>query len=43
MTLRVQGSEPSEGAARLLDYLAQIQGVYPQLSKSASEEGTEKE
>lgn len=43
VTLRVQGSEPSEGAARLLDYLAQIQGVYPQLSESASEEGTEKE
>ncbi|HSH75009.1 MAG TPA: DUF2589 domain-containing protein [Longimicrobiales bacterium] len=28
VSLRVKGSEPSEGAARLLDYLAQIQGVY---------------
>jgi hypothetical protein len=43
VTLRVEGSEPSEGAARLLDYLAQIQGVYPQLSESASEEGTNKD
>jgi hypothetical protein len=29
VSLRVTGSEPSEGAARLLDYLAQMQGVYP--------------
>jgi hypothetical protein len=31
VTLRVKGSAPSEGAARLLDYLAQLQGVYPEV------------
>ena len=34
VTLRVQGSEPSEGASRLLDYLAQGQGVAPSLGSS---------
>lgn len=35
--LRVKGSEPSEGAARLLDYLSQLQGVYPELDESSDE------
>lgn len=34
VALRVEGSNPSEGAARLLDYLAQIQGVYRELNES---------
>jgi hypothetical protein len=37
VTLRVKGSEPSEGAARLLDYLAQIQGVYPEIIEPPAE------
>jgi len=36
--LRVTGSEPSEGAARLLDYLSQLQGVLPTLT-ATSESG----
>jgi hypothetical protein len=38
VSLRVAGSEPSEGAARLLDYLAHMQGVYPEVVESTSEE-----
>ena len=38
VSLRVTGSEPSEGAARLLDYLAQMQGVYPEVVESSVEE-----
>jgi hypothetical protein len=34
VALRVEGSKPSEGAARLLDYLAQMQGVYPEFKES---------
>lgn len=34
VALRVEGSEPSEGAARLLDYLAQLQGVYRDIAES---------
>lgn len=37
VSLRVSGSEPSEGAARLLDYLAHMQGVYPQVVESTPE------
>lgn len=37
VNLRVHGSEPSEGAARLLDYLAQMQGVYPELEDTSVE------
>ncbi|MDH4186967.1 MAG: DUF2589 domain-containing protein [Nitrospira sp.] len=43
VSLRVTGSEPSEGAARLLDYLAHMQGVYPTITESTPEEGTDKE
>lgn len=38
VSLRVTGSEPSEGAARLLDYLTQMQGVYPEVVESTPEE-----
>ena len=38
VALRVKGSEPSDGAARLLDYLAQMQGVYQQLDESTPEQ-----
>jgi hypothetical protein len=38
VSLRVTGSEPSEGAARLLDYLAQMQGVCPEVVESTPEE-----
>lgn len=37
VSLRVEGSEPSEGAARLLDYLAQMQGTYPEVNESTPE------
>lgn len=38
VSLRVTGSEPSEGAARLLDYLAHMQGTYPDVVESSREE-----
>jgi hypothetical protein len=41
VNLRVSGSEPSEGAARLLDYLAQMQGAYPEVVESTPEEKSE--
>lgn len=40
VALRVEGSEPSEGAARLLDYLAQLQGVYSATEESLAESGS---
>jgi hypothetical protein len=36
VVLRVEGSEPSEGAARLLNHLAQTQGVYREIHESTS-------
>lgn len=43
VSLRVTGSEPSEGAARLLDYLAQMQGIYPEVQESTQEKESGKE
>ncbi len=39
--LRVKGSEPSEGAMRLLDQLAQLQGVYPEIQETSDGPGDE--
>jgi hypothetical protein len=35
VTLNVQAAEPSEGALRLVDQLAQLQGVYPEVKESS--------
>jgi hypothetical protein len=43
VALRVEGSQPSEGAARLLDYLAQMQGIYPELNESTPDANDQKE
>lgn len=42
VVLRVEGTEPSEGAARLVDYLAHSQGVYKKFVESSSDSPSDK-